>query len=91
MNGISPTEDCGKVGLRMKEKGGKGKGVRLLPPDADRAECRLCAGVGVVVCVGGAVASLDGEANLILPLLLLSLLLLLLFLLLFFLQLIPLL
>lgn len=37
--------------------------------------CHLCAGVGVVVCVGGAVASLDGEADLILPLLLLLLLL----------------
>lgn len=40
-----------------------------------RAGCRLCAGVGVVVGVGGAVASLDGEADLILPLLLLLFLL----------------
>lgn len=39
----------------------------------DRAGGRLCAGVGVVVGVGGAVASLDGEADLILPLLLLLL------------------
>lgn len=43
------------------------------PGSADRARCRLCARVGVVVCVGGAVASLDGEADLILPLLLLLL------------------
>lgn len=34
---------------------------------------RLRAGVGVVVCVGGAVASLDGEADVILLLLLLQL------------------
>ena len=45
------------------------------PSSADRARCRLCAGVGAVVCVGGAVASLDGEADLFLPLLLLLLLL----------------
>jgi len=38
------------------------------------ARCRLCAGVGAVVCVGGAVALLDGEADLIPPLLLLLLL-----------------
>lgn len=37
----------------------------------DTAGGRLCAGVGVVVGVGGAVASLDGEADLIFPLLLL--------------------
>lgn len=36
-------------------------------------EWRLCAGVGVVVCVGGAVAPLDGEADVIFPLLLLLL------------------
>lgn len=41
----------------------------------DRTPCRLCAGVGVVECVGGrAVASLDGEADLLLLLLLVLLL-----------------
>lgn len=68
------------------EDGGEGRG-RKGDGGADRAECRLCAGVGVVVCVGGAVASLDGEADLILLLLVFLLFLLLLFLLLLFLQL----
>lgn len=48
-----------------------------VPSHVDRAGCHLCTGVGVVVCVGGAIASLDGEADLILPLLFLLLQLLL--------------
>lgn len=43
-----------------------------------RVRCHLRVGAGVAVC-GGAVASLDGEADVILPLLLLLLLLQLLF------------
>lgn len=37
------------------------------------AKWRLCTGAGVVVCVGRAVASLDGEADVIFPLFLLLL------------------
>ncbi len=76
--GSPPQRTVGKRG----EDGGEGRkrrrrwwGMGAAPSSADRAGCRLCAGVGVVVCVGGAVASLDGETDLILPLLLLLLLL----------------
>lgn len=40
-----------------------------------QAQRRLRVGAGVAVCGGGAIASLDGEADVILPLLLLLLLL----------------
>lgn len=72
--GSPPQRTVGKRG----EDGREGRKKRRRWPgtgDApgDRAGCRLCAGVGIVVCVGGAVASLDGEADLVLPLLLLLL------------------
>lgn len=60
--------------MGMEEKGGKRDEEEEM--GADRWVSRLCAGVGVVVCVGGAVASLDGEADFLSPLLLILLLLL---------------
>ena len=73
----------GEVGGEGRKNGGREGGDGW---GADRVGggegCRLCTGVGVVLCGGGAVAPLNGETDVISPLRLLLLLLQLLFLLL---------